>query len=311
MNKTEKKPIVLTEKEKRKNKTYNCPECNVQFNLNSLRIHYTKTHNKSSKQLCTILFYDNIVPTCKCGCGGEVYFFGLMQGFGSYVKGHHVREYDKNPWNKENGTEAKKKSKETKKKLYEEGKFKYFDGKEPWNKGKRKALDPEYAARITFTDTVEFKQNQAKIIKKNMQDGKIVFRKGENSSLWKGGISPLNSYCRSSSDLYKKWIYPCLVKDEFKCQHCGISDSELEVHHDGETFSSILRKIATAEGWMEKHFLNERLQNPDQETLDLKNKIRDLVIKYHVENNVSGISLCQGCHENLHENYNLKNKDVV
>jgi hypothetical protein len=96
------------------------------------------------------------------------------------------------------------------------------------------------------------------------------------------------------------------MKDEFKCQDCGISNGQLQVHHDRETFSSILRKIATTEGWMEKHFLNERLQNPDQETLDLKNKIRDLVVKYHIENNVSGISLCLGCHEKLHENYNVR-----
>jgi hypothetical protein len=306
MSKIEKEPIVLTEKENRKNKTYNCPDCSVQFNLNSLRIHYTKAHSKSSKRLCAILFYNGTEPTCKCGCGGEVYFFGLMDGFGSYVKGHHVREYDKNPWNKTNGVEAKKKSKETKKKLFEEGKFKYFDGKAPWNKGKRKALDPEYAARIKFTDTIEFKQNQAKTIKKNMQDGKILPRKGEDSSLWRGGVSSLNSYSRASHELYQKWVYPCLVKDEFKCQYCGVSNGQLEVHHDGETFSSILRKIAKAEGWLEKHFLNERLENPDQETLDLKNKIRDLVTKYHVENNVSGISLCKECHENLHENYNIK-----
>lgn len=297
---------TISEKEKRAIQTYKCPECDAEFNLQSLRIHYSKLHKKTSRELAAILFHNGIQPTCKCGCGGEVYFFSLIVGFGSYVKGHHVREYEKNPWNKKLGINAKKKSNETKMKLYKEGKFKFFDGKEPWNKGKVKATDPEYAAKITFTDTEEFKEKQRAIIFKNKKNGKMISPKGEKSYVWKGGISPLNNVCRSSPRLYKEWTYPILKNNNFKCSGCNIADGKLEVHHDKETFSSILRKIAKENGWLEKHFLNEKLNNPDKETLELKEKISNLIVDYHVFNNVSGIPLCFQCHEKLHKSYNIK-----
>jgi hypothetical protein len=108
--------------------------------------------------------------------------------------------------------------------------------------------------------------------------------------------------------LYKQWIYPCLVENEFKCKACGVQDGKLEVHHDKEKFSTILRKIAKEQGWLEKHYLNTNLENPDQETLKLKEKISRLVVEYHVANNVSGIPLCETCHMARHSSYNVKNK---
>lgn len=300
--------LELSEEEKKKNKTYKCPECEVCFNLDSLRIHYSKSHKKTSSELCVKLFYNGIEPTCKCGCGGKVYYFGLTIGFGSYVKGHHVREYDKNPWNKEKGIEARRKSNETQMRLCKEGKIKLFGGKEPWNKGKVKATDPDYAARIKFTDTEEFKRKSSEIGKRNWKENKIPVLKGEKSYVWKGGVSSLSKICRASNLLYKKWIYPKLKENNFSCLECGVADSNLEVHHDKEKFSEILRKIAKEEGWLEKHFLSVRLENPDKETLDLKEKIADIVAEYHIQNNVSGIPLCQKCHEKQHKNYNIKKK---
>ena len=297
---------TISKKEKKAIKTYKCPECDVEFNLQSLRIHYSKLHKKTSRELATILFYNGIEPTCKCGCGGEVYFFSLIVGFGSYIKGHHVKEYEKNPWNKTLGVKAKKRSNETKLKLYKEGKFKFFNGKEPWNKGKEKATDPEYAAKITFTDTEEFKEKQRTTIIKNQKNGKMKSLKGDKSPGWKGGISSLNNVCRSNQRLYKEWIYPILKNDNFKCRGCNVANAKLEVHHDKETFSSILRKIAKENGWLEKHFLNEKLFYPDKETLELKEKISNLIVDYHVSNNVSGISLCFQCHEKIHKSYNIK-----
>jgi hypothetical protein len=88
-NKIEDYSLELSEKEKKKNKTYKCPECEVCFNLDSLRIHYSKLHKKPSSELCAKLFYGGIEPTCKCGCGGKVYYFGLSgQDFGFF--GHLV-----------------------------------------------------------------------------------------------------------------------------------------------------------------------------------------------------------------------------
>lgn len=123
--------------------------------------------------------------------------------------------------------------------------------------------------------------------------------------MWKGGVSPLNAYCRASQEFYNKWTHTKLKEFNFSCFVCGIQNGKLEVHHDKETFSSILRKIAEEEGWLEIHFLNERLENPSQETLNLKEKISKKVIEYHVSNNVSGIPLCENCHQAKHPNYNV------
>lgn len=296
-----KSEFELSENERKRIKTYNCPECDSQYNLDSLRVHYAKLHKKSSRELCAKLFHDGVEPTCNCGCGGKLYYFGLTLGFGSYIKGHHVREIEKNPWNKERGVEAKKKSIETKMKLYKEGKFKFFNGKDPWNKGKRKATDPEYAERIKFTDTEKFKTGQ----RIRLSKAKRNVPKGAASHLWRGGVSSLNASCRASQDLYNKWTYPKLKEFNFSCYKCGIQNGKLEVHHDKETFSSILRKIAKEEGWLEIHFLNERLENPNQEILDLKEKISKKVVEYHVNNNVSGVPLCENCHQEKHPNYNI------
>ncbi|HNC55193.1 MAG TPA: hypothetical protein PLP33_07105 [Leptospiraceae bacterium] len=196
-------------------------------------------------------------------------------------------------------------------KLYKEGKFKFFNGKEPWNKGKSKAEDPAYAARIKFTDTEKFKERAREIGKRNWQENKIPILKGEKSRAWKGGVSSLSKICRASNLLYKEWIYPKLKESNFSCLECGIADSNLEVHHDKEKFSTILRKIAKEEGWLEKHFLHIKLENPDKETLDLKEKIANKVAEYHIQNNVSEIPLCQKCHEKQHKSYNIKKKKTL
>lgn len=105
---------------------HSCPYCDDYSteNLNSLRIHCQKGHDKSSKQLRIDLLEDGKHPMCECGCGQETSFNSLQKGFSDYVRGHHVR--DSGGFYTEEGLE---KSAETRRKQFREG------NREPWNKG--------------------------------------------------------------------------------------------------------------------------------------------------------------------------------
>ena len=77
----------------------------------------------------------------------------------------------------------------------------------------------------------------------------------------------------------------------------------LEVHHDKETFSEIMRKIAQKHNWETK--LTTALTQENDEIFALKQKISNEVAQYHIDNNVSGIVLCKSCHKKAHDKHNL------
>ena len=54
--------------------------------------------------------------------------------------------------------------------------------------------------------------------------------KGENSYLWKGGITPENKKIRVSRE-YKLWRKACFERDNFTCQATGKKGGDLVVHH--------------------------------------------------------------------------------
>lgn len=61
----------------------------------------------------------------------------------------------------------------------------------------------------------------------NGNKGKI--RYGEQTSHWKGGITPFYNLLRTL-DEYNEWRMNCLKRDWFRCQECYTKEN-LEVHH--------------------------------------------------------------------------------
>ena len=88
------------------------------------------------------------------------------------------------------------------------------------------------------------------------------------------------------------WKYPILVRDGFKCTCCN-NTTDLHVHHDGETFSEIIKKVMTLDDY-------EKIDD-----FEVKKMITDKVINYHIEKNVSGVTLCKDCHNNFHPSLNF------
>ena len=112
-----------------------------------------------------------------------------------------------------------------------------------------------------------------------------IKRSGPFHSQWKGGTSKLTNRVRGSHQLYIKWIYPILIRDGFKCVVCG-NNGNLNVHHDKERMCEILHRFIPED----RHELN----------FEEEGAIIDLIIQYHVDNQVSGVTLCEECHKERH-----------
>lgn len=83
------------------------------------------------------------------------------------------------------------------------------------------------------------------------------------------------------TSLYKPWILPILERDNFTCRNCHKTNIVLEVHHDKETFSSILKRVTNRKNLSEVSYKNY---------INILHK----VIKEHKK--ASGITLCTKCH---------------
>jgi hypothetical protein len=64
--------------------------------------------------------------------------------------------------------------------------------------------------------------------------------RGENSSQWKGGITPMRRMIRESFE-YREWIKKVFGRDNFTCQECGARGTYLHAHHVKQ-FSQILEE---------------------------------------------------------------------
>lgn len=94
---------------------------------------------------------------------------------------------------------------------------------------------------------------------------------------------------------------PILLFSRFKCSKCK-SRENLEVDHNVETFSSILKKFAEEYEWT--NFTHISIDNPSPEIIALKETISNAIADYHINNKVSGVVLCRNCHRLKHPSYN-------
>lgn len=274
-----------------------CPECSKSYeSIISLSIHYRHTHSKSSEDLYLALYLKKVVPTCKCGCGVSVKFLGIARGYREYQRGHASRV--NNNWG--HNQEALLKSQEVRRENWRNGTY------IPWNQGLTKETDERVAdygskGSVTILSNQQERARRSKNMKARRTNGTIVDLTKENHSQWKGGISPLNHFCHANRNLYNNWKYPKLRAADFKCIVCGCGN-HIEVHHNKETFSEILREQAALAGWDENFAVS--LESNNQQLISLKDKISEAVADYHIKNNVSGIVLCEECHKEEHSKYN-------
>jgi hypothetical protein len=227
--------------------------------------------------------YEGTIPTCACGCGQTTKYYDYDRGYAEYIRGHHSRV--KNNWGHNEAALAK--SQDVRREQIAAGEWK------AWNKGETKETDDRVASlgqKQSSNFTPERRAKRGEIMTKSWQTGVITPLTGSAHSQWKGGVSSLQELTRSH--LYRAWSRPKMVQANFTCQHClGVSaGGGLEVHHDQERFAEILQKAM-------HHF---KVIDATQLTFEQKQELTLWVIDYHLNNNVSGIVLCEGCHEKAH-----------
>jgi hypothetical protein len=152
--------------------------------------------------------------------------------------------------------------------------------------GTSKTLKEKYGVKnVCDLRWVREKISKTKI--ERYKNGKYKIKKGKDHHNWKGGYSGVFQLIYSDPILYKKWKYPILARDGFKCIRCG-QEKNLQIHHNTEKLSEIYHKITK----------NVNVANMSFED---KTKIKDSVVEYHLKNNVSGITLCKPCHKKIHQ----------
>lgn len=259
---------------------HKCPFCSYENeNLDSIRIHGTKKHQKSAMELRLLMFHDNVRPKCKCGCNEETKFANIHIGFNEYIRGHHSRV--KNNWG--HNTKALEKSQDKRREQIADGKW------IPWNKGETVLTDERIAnygknGSATIHNTPGECVARSKRMTKNRLSGIVPTLFGKDSSQWKGGVSSVQALSRSY--VYNVWTYPKLHASKFTCQRCS-SHENLCVHHDGERFAEILQKAREVLGDVTEDFSSHQAY-------------AQWIADYHVKNNVSGIVLCEKCHSKEH-----------
>lgn len=255
---------------------FKCPECDYsQSSLNSLRIHASKRHKISSEDLYVRLVLNGNKPVCKCGCGSITKFNSLSEGYSDYIQGHASRVV--NNWGHNQSARLK-----SLKKRRDEGLW----NKLPWNKGKTKENDPSFASLCESAyGTIEWKTKKSKLMKKFRLSKIVPDLSGSLHPQWKGGTSAMQSLVRSH--LHMPWVFPKLKASNFTCNKCG-TNKNLVVHHDRERFADILHSAV-------------KLMGEPGESFEKKFQIAEWVVKYHIENDVSGIVLCYACHALEHK----------
>lgn len=288
---------------------YNCPECQKSYDsINSIAKHWSRSHKLNTKYL--FLKLNNVSePTCACGCGGEVKFLDLARGFTTYIVGHASRV--KNNFQTE---KSKTNSLITRKKMLEEGTWKPFQRNDTgtvWNSGLSKESDERVNNIFIKRDTEEYKKKSSQRMTEGRKNGSIRTLYGKEHPQWNGGTSSLTAVCYSNKKLFDGWKKKLFEASNYTCNKCGLQSCknnfvELQVHHNKIKMTTIIRLIAEQEGWEERiSGIGSISKLNDDNLLELKNKISDLVAEYHVNNNIPGLVLCKECHREEHPNLNF------
>jgi hypothetical protein len=262
-----------------------CKHCNTEFKtLDQLRRHTGRIHKINAQQLYNEVVLNSNIPKCKCGCGETTSFISFTHGYKEWIRGHISRI--ENNWG-HNQTAIDNSSK-TRREQFNNGE------RTVWNVGLNKETDTRVMKNGQNTSkSIQSNPNELERrrlhTKKQWELGNLKSRWGINSANWKGGTSPINAMIRSNKRLYTEWIYPILKKDGFKCTKCG-STKELEVHHNEQIMSEIIAKY---------------VDKTKDYTFDEKREIMNMVIDYHISNDISGDTLCKSCHCELHPSYNI------
>jgi len=266
---------------------YKCKLCEIEFdNYKSLSRHNSIAHGIKSDAFYVDFYLNGMWPLCKCGCGGKVKWSYGLKSFCELCKGHYSRIH--NNWG--HNKKCLEKSLETRIKRFNSGEL------TTWNSGLSKETDERVknnglATSIAFTQ--DRKNKYSRTMKENRLNGTIPTLNRSNHSQWKGGISNIYPIVYADRRLYKEWKYPILVRDGFKCVKCG-SDDKLHIHHDKEYMTEIIKKHMV-------EITEEMLKD-----FEIKKLISDTVVDYHINNKVSGITLCHKCHNELHPSLNFK-----
>jgi len=262
--------------------SFKCPSCADYSTdkLDSLRIHCQKKHEVSARDLYSKLFLsDGKDPTCACGCGESTKFNSLQKGFSEYILGHAARV--KNNWG--NNKEALAKSLETRRR---EDRW----SRDPWNRGKTKENDSEFAKICERAYNSEKEKNRRSFfMSEQWQMGVIVPLTGSAHPNWKGGTSSISALCHGSARLYKLWKYPALQRAGFRCERCSSAEN-LHIHHSGQRMAEIIHLCAPESddpSWEEQAAWVER------------------VIDWHVERTPPTEVLCHSCHADEHPSLNF------
>jgi len=225
----------------------------------------------------------NEIPKCKCGCGQEMKW--KKSSYAEYSKGHYSRVH--NNWG--HNPKAIENSAETRRQQYANGE------RQMWNVGLTKDTDERVKnngiqSSIGINSNPQELKRRADEMSKNRRNGIMPTLYGPKSSQWKGGVSEIKSIAHNDKRLYDEWKYPILIRDGFKCVECNESGN-LHIHHDKEQMCEIVKK-----------------HMPDMEYItdfELKKLIAAKIVDYHIQNKVSGITLCGKCHEKYHPSLNF------
>lgn len=223
------------------------------------------------------------IKYCQCGCGTVVK--------NKWAWGHHSRVN-----NISKRSDVKEKRRKT---AFERHKVGGFG--EIWNKGKTKEEDTRLIkcgrpVEVLSEEERKFRSDQ---MKKSWAEEKIVPLRGPDHPQWQGGTSTITQRVRGATRHYETWKRPILVRDSFRCTRCG-SGHDLVVHHDVRMFAEIMK---------------ERLLElyPDARvrrlTWDEETRVVDDIIDHHVSQDVSGITLCEPCHDLVHERSGIRDLD--